>query len=89
VTESERQSILHTHQVAVIVVRNSRRRQKLMKAFNVETGGGHAESDKASLGDRGHQRPEFDSPGEHSYSHTWALPLHIQYRSLPTQPALA
>ncbi len=37
-TESERQSVLHTHQVAVIVVRNSRRRHKLMEAINVETG---------------------------------------------------
>jgi hypothetical protein len=54
-----------------------------------EGGGRVGESDKATLGDRGHRRPEFDSPGEHSCSHTRALPLHIQYRSLPTQLALA
>ncbi len=29
--------LLHTHQVAVILDRNSRRRQKIMKAFNVES----------------------------------------------------
>jgi hypothetical protein len=50
-----------------------------------ESRGREGESDKASLGDRGTLRPEFGSPGEHSCSHTRALPLHIQFRPLLPQ----
>jgi hypothetical protein len=49
-------------------------------------GGRVGESNKASLGDRGTLSPEFDSPGEHSCSHTRALPLHIQFTPLLPRP---